>query len=341
MLDAPENSAIQFHRSDAHQQIDLVRSMVTTALDEAPDVIVTVSAPVTLAAILATQDLPDPPAIFFADVYNLYDTGIAESDCIKPAHVTGVEAAMNYDEVIDMLLLQNPDYKTIGTIHDSGDAAGVYGAGQIAELGAARGLAVEQTAIVSLGDLNLAMEGLISRNAEAVLLPYDDTILAGLPIVANIANDYGIPVFSAAANSIWIGATVAAGPLHTYDHGQRIGIMVAAYLNGDLDPASTGISRQVYDSLAVMVNDLAAANLELDISPSLREQADATISLVGDQAVIRPSSERGMTQFQQLTQTPQTQLADREASDRAFLDSLACTPERIAEQQAELDAMDG
>lgn len=340
-LGATENSTIEHNSSNASQQLDLVRGMVAAALDNEPDVLVTVSAPVTLAAIQATQDLPNPPAIFFADVYNVYDTGIAQADCIKPAHVAGVETVTHYDQIVDLLLLQDPDIRSVGTIHDSSDAAGIYGAGQIAELGEARGLTVEQTAVNSLADLPLAMNGLVSKGIEAILLPFDDTLLAGMPIVANIANDEGIPVFSAIINGIWTGATVVAGPYQIYEQGEWIGAMIAAYLNGELDVASTAVSRQTVDALGVVVNNLAADMLELEVSDALKERADATISMFGDQALMMPSSELGMMEAQQILNQPQVDLADRQAKDRAYLDSLHCSAEMIAAQQAELEAMEG
>ncbi|MDE2820297.1 MAG: ABC transporter substrate binding protein [Chloroflexota bacterium] len=341
VIEAPEASKLELHRHFVDFQLDQIRGMVAAALDNDPDVLVTLSAPVTLAAVHATLDLPDPPAIFFADVQNLFDTGIADASCIKPAHVTGVESATYYGEILDLLLLQYPDLKSIGTLHDSGDASGIHGASQITELGEAQGITVIQTAINSLADLPLAMDALVSKDVEAVLLPLDNTLSAGLPIIATIANDAGIPIFSTGVDGSWFGAIVGAGSLEYYALGEQIGAMVAAYLNGELNPATTGIAQQSAYSLGVFVNMITADMLELDISPALQERADASISLVEDEPFLMPTSELGMSTLRQARFGPTMSLEEREARDRAFLARLTCTPERIAEQQAELDAMEG
>lgn len=184
-LTTAENSAIHFNRAEADFQFDRVRGMVAQVLDDEPDVLITLTAPVTLAALQATSDLPDPPAIFFADIYSLYESGVADAACIKPAHATGVETVFQYDEIVDLLLMQNPDLQTIGTIHSSSDASGSHGA----------------------------------------------------------ANEYEVPVFYSELDGLTLGATVSAGFFQAYAQGERIGVMVAAYLNGELDLASTGISQ--------------------------------------------------------------------------------------------------
>ncbi|MDE2748872.1 MAG: hypothetical protein OXI34_07910, partial [Chloroflexota bacterium] len=63
VIEAPDASKLELHRRFVDFQLDQIRGMVAVALDNDPDVLVTLSAPVTLAAVHATLDLPDPPAI--------------------------------------------------------------------------------------------------------------------------------------------------------------------------------------------------------------------------------------------------------------------------------------
>ncbi|MDE2748048.1 MAG: hypothetical protein OXI34_03690, partial [Chloroflexota bacterium] len=67
---------------------------------------------------------------------------------------------------------------------------------------------------------------------------------------------------------------------------------------------------------------------------------DASISLVEDEPFLMPTSDLGMSTLRQARFGPTMSLEEREARDRAFLAGLECSPERIAEQQAELDAME-
>ncbi|MCY4465523.1 MAG: ABC transporter substrate binding protein [Chloroflexi bacterium] len=322
--------------------IELAREAVASALDQEPDMLVTFSTPLTVAALNATFDMENPPAIFFADVYNPYNAGIADAPCIKPAHVIGLETNINYAEILPVLQLQIPDLQTIGTLHNSGDASGIYGASQIAELGEALGLTVVQSAVASAADLALAAEGLVGKGVEAFLLPMDYTTLAGMPLISTISNDNGIPVLYANVDSLFTGATIGAGFYQYYDNGNRLGLLLTAYLNGELDIAASAIAAQEGDMI-VGINQAMAAMQNYEFSQPLQDRVDFAIVPMEAGAAfpvrIEIYSEVAETEFHYASTFKP--LEAREESDRAFLAGLECTAERIAEQQAELDAMGG
>lgn len=63
---------------------------------------------------------------------------------------------------------------------------------------------------------------------------------------------------------MFLGATVSAGFYHAYAQGESIGVMVPAYLNGELDLETTGIGQLRAESLGVMLNLPAEQQAELD-----------------------------------------------------------------------------
>ena len=83
-----------------------VNTIVESALDKNPDVLVTVSVPVAQVAAAATMEMDNPPAILFTMVNAPFEAGIAESSCIKPDHITGGELALDYGFVLSTLQLQ-------------------------------------------------------------------------------------------------------------------------------------------------------------------------------------------------------------------------------------------
>ena len=341
MIESAENSAINFNRLDANFELDRLRELIAFALDHDPDALVTISAPVTLAALQATADMDDPPAIFFADVYNPVEAGIADAPCIKPAHLSGVQSVIDYEAIVGLLPLQNPDITTIGSIHNAADASGAYGASQIAEFGGALGLTVETAAVASLADLSLATEGLVSKGVEAILLPMDYMMLAGLPLISGVALEQGIPVVFASLDGMVLGATVGAGVSDLLAPGDTVGLMLAAYLAGELDPATTGISVQAGE-MFVGINLHTAEQIGYSFSQALQERADMTLEMHEASGLpsvipISPAAQAGIGQAFYGAPEP---LDSRQERDQAFLAELECTPERIAEQQAELDAME-
>ena len=342
MIESADNSPIQFNRLDANFELDRLRELLAHALDHEPDALVTISAPATMAALQATADMDDPPAIFFADVYNPYEAGIADSSCIKPDHVSGVQSVIDYEAIVALLPLQHPDIQTIGSIHNSADASGVYGAEQIAAAGDSLGLTVEQAAVTSLADLALATGGLISKGVEAMVLPMDYMAMAGLPLISGVANDQGIPVIFANLDGMVLGATVGAGFSQLNELGDAVGVMVAAYLAGELDIASAGISAQAGE-MVVGINLHTAELMDFSFSQALQERADMSLTMNEEAGLpsIMPISAAAQAAIGQAFFGGPVPLEARQERDHAFLASLECTPERIAEQQAELDAMEG
>lgn len=302
--------------------------MLETVLDQEPDALVTITTSITQLAINATSDMDDPPALLFTSVYNPYEAGILQSPCIKPEHVGGSLSATPYEEVISLLLAENPDIQTIGTIFNSSEAAGVVGAAEIERIGEELGLTVLEAAVTDIDEMNLAAEGLISKGIDAFVMPIDlRTGAAGLPIVVNLGNEYGIPVFHPILFSIYYGATVSSGFYHYYAQGENVGILLAAHLNGDIDIATTAINEQTGSAIGLNLDMAGRQGIEL--SQELIDQADAVIE--NGEATI---SERVGAELR--SQGAVVPLEERLAGDQEFLTKLVCSPERIAEEQAEL-----
>ena len=350
---------------DAGYDFAKVSLIVDLALDRFPDAIISSSTPVTQAALHTTSDMDDPPAIIFVQVVNPRAAGIAQSTCVKPAHVTGVEASTPYEGVLPLLLLQDPDLRTIGILYNSAEVGSVAGAEGIAEHGMALGLTVEESAVTSLADLRPATQALVNKGVELILLPFDETTMAGMPIIASVANENGIPIFHSNANATAIGAMVGAGYNLFFEQGLNAGHILVAYLNGEIDIASTGID--TFSGMGIRVNLDVAAELGLDIADELKDMSEAQIE--GGQVQIAP--ERMMELVQSMgvgpgdmpnliqllreslaslveegaVRSPMSditvaalQMESTQASWRAKLESLHCAAETIAEQQAELDA---
>ena len=169
----------------------------------------------------------------------------------------------------------------------------------------------------------------MNKGAEAIILPVDPLISAGIPIIAQAAIENELPLFYSSPGDVIFGATVGGGALLYYEEGAHAGLLLAAYLNGDIDLASTGI--HLASNMFVGVN-LDMAKLQgVEIAEDLLKQA---IILIQDGEL----SVSGAAARQMALAGSVVPLEERQADDMALLESLQCTPEMIAEQQAELDA---
>ena len=364
-----EGERINITVGDADFDISNVNFFVENALDQGVDALVTFSTPVTLAALNATLDMDDPPILLFAQVYSPYEAGIAQSNCVKPAHVSGVLSVTDYADIVPLLLLQNSEIQTIGTVYSASETSGRLGAAEIASLAGALGLTVHQAAVNSVADLTPAAEGLIAKGVEAFLIPSDVLTVAGLPVLNQVAVENGVLIFHSTGNTFNVGATVSAGASEASFEGRVLAALLAGHLDGSRDISRTGISS--VRNLLIGVN-LDTAELQgVDISEALLERADAVLEdgVLGGRKFVQEVTEAldldpetghkvaaaiqqaaaaggdlaGLDLPDKLLKIVRSVAADGVAPSETStpLAWLHCTDEIISEQRAELDAMDG
>lgn len=355
-----EGEHITILRGDPGEDFTAINLMIEQMLDQEADVIIAISTPVAQTAVNATLDMDDPPAVLFTAVYDPYEAGIAQASCIKPAHVTGVEIVAAYDEVIAALLMQDPTIETIGAIYSASEITGRVGAERIAAAAEAEGLRVDQTAVTTMSDLRLAAEGLISKGVQAFVIPMDIITAKGIPILAAVADEYGIPIFHSTTSSIMMGITAGVSSSFSYRRGIGVGHILAEYLKGEIDIAATGIS--VFSDSAIAVSKDTAKRLDIEVADELESSADLVFEdgklHIAPEAFNETDVPRFMLMLAKAGQldegidapgNPMTRETlelwkqmefppDLSEMSGEFVAGLACTPERIAAEQAELDA---
>ena len=307
---------------DAASDVTNINAMVEKSLDRGADILLTFSTPVTQITANITKEMEDPPILFFAIVSAPYSAGIADSPCIKMPHITGTHMSIPYEQYVALSVVQQPDIQTIGTIVDPAQTQSVYGVSQITRFAEALGLKVEVASIASAADLPQATASLADKGVEMLMIGAGYTESRGIPAVLGTAKDYGIPVFGVSPRMIHHGAMVGAGFDDFYGEGVTVGRMIAAYIDGTLDVSATGISSRV--NLGVAVNLDTAEEFGITVADSILDGAVMVIDGEELHVLSEPPS------------LPEMTLEEHRADDAAFLAELACTPERIAEEQATL-----
>jgi len=314
----------RFDRSEANAIID-------EAIDKGAEVLVTFTTQMTQIAYYAIRDFIDPPKLIFTVTSGPYITGVAQSSCIKPDFVIGTRPVTNYEDIVPLLQLQNPDMQVAGTIYSPQQPASVAGAARIQEIGASLGIRIEAEPINATPELYQAVDALANRGAEAIIIPI--FTFQGFPLLLTLSHDYGLPVVFSAPQNAYRGGTIGGGFFGLYKQGLIAANMLIAHLNGDIDIAKTAIYES--DDFAFAVNLDTASLQDVDISQALLEGAAYVVE--------NGQTANGITaQYPELEITlPDMALEQRRAADLAFLQSLECSPELIAEQQAALASAGG
>ncbi|MCY3914568.1 MAG: ABC transporter substrate binding protein [Chloroflexi bacterium] len=303
--------------------------MVEDALDRGVDAMLIVTTQVTQIAVNATRELEDPPAIMFSLVGSPYFAGIADAPCIKPSHVGGSQYHLPYAESVGVMQLWNPDLQVIGIIIAPGEPISVSGARSLQRAAEDLGLTVETATVVTLSDLNLATEALVNRGVGALINPISSIILSGTSLLATLTAEYGIPLFGIFPYHAYNGATVAAGFNNVYGEGVIQGRMLVAHLNGDIDISEISINRT--EDFGIAINLDSAKEQGVEIPEAMLAMADFVI----EDGVSSAGATRELPEV--VTTLPDMSIEERRAADLAFLETLRCSPEMIAEQRAEIE----
>lgn len=320
-----EGEHINVFFKNAGGDLPTANIMVEEALDRGADVMLTVSTPVSIIAAKAAQEMEEPPLLFFSLVSTPYTGGIASSPCIKPPYIAGTHVRQPYELIVPLVQVQNPEITKIGTYVNEAESNSVDGSAEITAAAEALGLEVEVAAIVEAADIPIATQALLDKGAEAIVYAGAYLEAFGVSAMAAVAVDYGVPTFGPPQQmAVDRGGTVGAGFKDYYREGVIVARMVIGHLNGALDISTIAINST--PSLGVAINLDAAREAGIDISDELLEMADFVI--VNEQSTATDDTPK----------LPEMTLVERMAEDAAFLAELECTPERIAAEQAELDA---
>ena len=313
-----DGETARFLFGNGEGDIPTLSTIANNFIDEGADLIIATSTPALQAAFAASADIEEPPVIFNV-VTSPYAAGVADTACIKPGWVTGSQALAPYADTVPLIFEVVPEAENVGYIYNTAEANSVANTEIIAPIMEELGLNMEIQEVANSSEVPTAAEALVSRGVDVFYVATDSTVVAGLEGLIAVANENEIPVIASDPSSAPRGAVLAQGLDYTQE-GRDAGRIAVAYLNGEIDIAETGISRQTQNLLAVNLD--AAEAQGVTVPDSLLETA----------GIIVEGGEQTMVEAEMMDPEAQAE------ADAEFISNLFCSEERIAEQQAELDA---
>lgn len=229
----------------------------------APNVIVTLSTPMTQAAATAT---PDIPIVFGA----VSDPKAAKLTSHK--NVTGLTDFVPVQPQLDLVKAVVPHVKSIGVIFNSGEANSQKQVQEIKALAKKQDIQVVEATVSKSSDVPAATKTLVGR-VEAILLPTDNTVISALESIIKIGIHNKIPVFGSDVDIVRRG-TVAAYGVDWQVSGVALAKMVTSILKGT--PVKD-IPIQNPETLSLYVNPKAAQQMGVSIPEALEKKADRVL----------------------------------------------------------------
>ncbi len=228
-----------------------------------PNVIVTLSTPMTQAVATATTKIP----IVFGAVS---DPKAAKLTSHK--NVTGLTDVVPVDQQLQLIKQILPNVKTIGLIYNSGEANSQKQVQDIKSHAAENHISIVEATVSKSSEVAAATKSLVGK-VDAFLLPTDNTVITALESIVTISNHNNIPIFGSDVDIVNRGAFAAYG-VDWYESGRSLAEMVSQLLQGK---SLRQVPIQNPKALLFYINKSAAQKMGVRIDEDLLEKADRVI----------------------------------------------------------------
>lgn len=228
-----------------------------------PNVIVTLSTPMTQAALTVTSSIP----VVFGAV-----TDPETAKLTGHKNVTGLTDFVPPEKQLELVKAFLPQVKTIGVVYNSGEANSVKQVQNIKEIAEKQNITIIEATVSKSSDVSSSTKTLVGK-VDAILLPTDNTVITALESIIKIGNIHNIPVFGSDVDIVKRGATAAYG-VNWNDSGLFLAEIVSKILKGTPVDA---IPIKNPTHLLFYINLHAAEKAKITIPDSLQKQADLLI----------------------------------------------------------------
>jgi putative ABC transport system substrate-binding protein len=235
-----------------------LQQIAAQALSDEVDVIIPIATLAAQTMASAAQE-SQTPVVFAA----ISDPEAAELTDLP--YVTGTSDALNTEQIMDMIFLQNPEADTIGLLYSQSEANSTKSIAEAKAYLEEKGVAyVEATANTS-DEVITAVSTLISDGVDAVFTPTDNIIMAAELAIAPTLIEAGIPHYTGADSFVRNGAYATCGVNYT-DLGTETADLAYQTMTEGIESTGYAGSYEVMPGGIITVNVETAAALGLDYS---------------------------------------------------------------------------
>ena len=209
------------------------------------------------------QNVVDTPVLF---------TAVVESNEAPGYNVTGTTDMNPVAKQIDLVKQVIPDAHKVGIIYSSGEVNSQVQVKLAKAEAKKQGLEVVEKTITNTAEVQQAAQTL--TGVDAIFIPTDNTVVAALDSVLQVAEEKGILTVAGEASSVNNGAALTLG-LDYKTLGHQTGEMAVKILKGEAKPEAMPVEAQKTPLL--VINPEAAKKQGHPIPAELLDKADKVV----------------------------------------------------------------
>jgi len=245
---------------NANGQIELTGTIAAELEARSPDVIVPITTPMA-QAVHARTSRP----LVFAAVTDPVSAGIVRSLDGTP-RITGTSDAWPYRQQLELIRQIQPQARRLAVLYNPGEAASQFGIRQIRAAAIALNFTLVEVPVSSSNEMATAARQ-AARQADALFLSSDNTVISAVPAAFAVAVQSHIPLYVGDSGTVEKGG-LAAASVGYRALGRETGRLVARVLRGeDRIPVFVGTDAEI------SVNARAAQLMGVQVPPSVLARA--------------------------------------------------------------------
>ncbi|HJB16874.1 MAG TPA: ABC transporter substrate-binding protein [Candidatus Blautia excrementipullorum] len=231
------------------------------------DLMVGIATPSAQSLYNAAMDT-DIPVIYTA-VTDPQAAELADEDGNPVGEITGTSDKLPVKQQLEMIREILPEAKTIGILYTTSEANSESSIKEYEALAGDYDFTIETAGITTTADIPLAAQSLLEE-VDCLTNLTDNTVVASLPAILEMANEKNIPVFGSEIEQVKIGCLAAEG-LDYIELGKQTGRMAAKVLKGEAKASE--LPYETIKEAALYVNSAVAENLGIEIPEDMTSSA--------------------------------------------------------------------
>ena len=260
-----ENLTVDYKNANA--DMGLAGQISASFAADGLDLMVGIATPSAQSCFNAAMDLGIP--VIFTAVTDPVAAELAAEDGTPAGEITGTSDKLPVELQLQMIRQILPDAKTIGILYTTSEANSESAIKEYQALAGDYGFEIVVSGITVTADIPLATQGILGK-VDCLTNLTDNTVVASLPAILDMAGEQGIPVFGSEIEQVKIGCLAAEG-LDYVALGVQTGKMAAQVLKGE--KAASEIPYETIEEAALYLNTKVAQNLGIELSEELVESA--------------------------------------------------------------------
>jgi len=261
-----EGSNVKFVESHTNFDATLVPQMISKLLADKPEIMITITTPVSQTAKKAMQGTGIP--LVFSTVTDPVAAKLTPSWNSGDEYVTGVSDLQDMDAVFAFIRKLLPEAKTVGFPYNPGEDNDVALLEKAKALAPKSGFTVVAVGVDNPNDVPIRIQSL-RKKADVIYVSGSNLLQSAAPAIASTTQQMGVPTISVNLDHVEKGFFLAAFAVDYHKVGVKTGEVAAQILKGR-KPVEIAPYRLSYEEHVPMINMALLKKLNIPLPDALK-----------------------------------------------------------------------